>query len=47
MKLVLENGAHHVYNHKDENHMIEIKKITDGKGVDLILEMLANINLRM
>jgi hypothetical protein len=27
--------------------MIEIKKITDGKGVDLILEMLANINLRM
>ncbi|MBC8102296.1 MAG: NADPH:quinone reductase [Cytophagales bacterium] len=43
--LVEEQGAHLVLNHKEEGYGDQIKKFTEGEGVDLILEMLANINL--
>lgn len=45
-KLVKEQGADFVLDHSDKSYLEEIKKITDGKGVDIILEMLANQNLQ-
>lgn len=45
-KLVEQQGADFVLDHSDENYLEEIKKITGGKGVDVILEMLANHNLQ-
>lgn len=45
--LVLEQGAHHVLNHSSKDYLHEIRKLTEGHGVDVILEMLANVNLAM
>jgi NADPH:quinone reductase len=46
LKLVADEGAHHVFNHQDENYLAEAVKTTpDGKGFHIILEMLANVNL--
>ncbi len=45
MKLVGEQGAHHALNHSTETYLDELMKLTDGRGVDVILEMLANKNL--
>jgi len=44
-KLVLEQGAHHVVDHRKSGYTDEIMALTKGRGVDLILEMLANVNL--
>ena len=44
-KLVLEQGAHHVVDHRKEGYAEEIMALTHGRGVDVILEMLANVNL--
>jgi NADPH2:quinone reductase len=44
-KLVLEQGAHHVMDHRKEGYAEEIMALTNGRGVDVILEMLANVNL--
>jgi len=43
--LVLEQGAHHVVDHRAPDHVDKIMTITEGRGVDLIMEMLANVNL--
>ncbi len=43
--LVREQGAHEVFNHRDADHMGRIVPLTGGRGVDVILEMLANVNL--
>ena len=43
--LVLEQGADFVFDHSSENYLEEISETTNGKGVDIILEMLANENL--
>lgn len=43
--LVAGEGAQHVVDHKDGGYEKQIMAITDGRGVDLILEMLANVNL--
>lgn len=45
MKLVREQGAHHTANHSAEGYLEQVMKLTDGKGVDVIVEMLANKNL--
>lgn len=45
MKLVLQNKAHLAFNHRDPDYEAKIKEATGGKGVDIILEMLANVNL--
>jgi NADPH2:quinone reductase len=45
MSLVTEQGAHHVLNHSSEDYLDGIMKITQGAGVSVILEMLANKNL--
>lgn len=44
-KLVMENGAHQVLNHAKEGYLDVIDELTCGHGVDVVLEMLANVNL--
>jgi NADPH2:quinone reductase len=44
-KLALDQGAHHAVDHRDPLHLQQIMNITGGRGVDVILEMLANANL--
>lgn len=44
-KLVAEQGAHHVLDHHDANYLEQALALTGGRGMDLILEMLANVNL--
>jgi NADPH:quinone reductase len=43
--LVKREGATQVFNHGNAGYTDEIMKATDGRGVDVILEMLANVNL--
>ncbi|MGD0230410.1 MAG: NADPH:quinone reductase [Syntrophorhabdales bacterium] len=38
-------GAHHVVSHRDARHMDQVLSLTNRRGVDVILEMLANVNL--
>lgn len=45
MELVKQEGAVHALNHTTEGYLDELMKLTEGKGVDLIVEMLANKNL--
>jgi NADPH2:quinone reductase len=44
-ELVLGQGAHHVLNHHDPGYLDLLQELTCGRGVDVILEMLANVNL--
>ncbi|HEY6188396.1 MAG TPA: NADPH:quinone reductase [Pyrinomonadaceae bacterium] len=44
-RLVTEQGAHHVFDHRAPDYLDEVVKATGGSGVDVILEMLANVNL--
>jgi NADPH2:quinone reductase len=44
-ELVRAQGAHEVLDHKDPDYAKELMEITGGKGVNVILEMLANVNL--
>jgi len=46
MALVRSQGADHVFNHRSPGYQEDIMKLTDGEGVDVILEMLANVNLQ-
>lgn len=43
--LVREQGADFVLDHSEENYLSAISDATSGKGVDVVLEMLANVNL--
>ena len=43
--IVLQNGAHEVFNHRELNYIDKIKKSVGEKGIDVIIEMLANVNL--
>jgi len=45
MRLAGEHGAHHVLNHRDAEYLQQVMPLTGGTGVDVILEMLANVNL--
>lgn len=45
LELVKKEGAHHAFDHSRAGYSEEILKVTGGKGIDLILEMLANVNL--
>jgi NADPH2:quinone reductase len=42
---VSEQGAHHVLDHTSGDYLQKLLDITGGRGVDIILEMLANVNL--
>ncbi|KAF4076326.1 hypothetical protein AMELA_G00213020 [Ameiurus melas] len=45
MKLVLSNGAHVAFNHREKDYMDKIQDATEGNGVNVIVEMLSNVNL--
>src|SRR5713101_2395257 len=45
LDLVKCEGAHRVFDHTKTGYQEEILKATGGRGVDIILEMLANVNL--
>lgn len=45
LELAKREGAHHVFNHTKPDYREQIMKTTGGVGVDVILEMLANVNL--
>jgi NADPH:quinone reductase len=38
-------GAHHVLNHREADYLQQLRPLTAGRGADVILEMLANVNL--
>ena len=44
-KLAREQGADEVFDHRAPDHFEQIMKATSGRGVDVIAEMLANVNL--
>jgi NADPH2:quinone reductase len=44
-KLAREQGAHEVFDHGAPDHFEQIMKATGGRGVDVIVELLANVNL--
>ncbi len=44
-RLVAEQGAHHVLDHRAPDYLDQIPSLTEGRGVDVVLEMLANVNL--
>jgi len=44
-EVLQKEGVKWVLNHKSETHFEEVLKITKNAGVDVILEMLANVNL--
>src|SRR5215813_3797724 len=45
-RLVQEQGAHHVLDHTGPGYLDELMRLTSGQGVDIVLEMLANVNLQ-
>jgi NADPH2:quinone reductase len=45
LNLAREHGAHHVLNHRDKDYLQQVMPLTNNAGVDVVLEMLANVNL--
>ena len=45
LELAQREGAHKIFDHSKSGYQEEITKATGGRGVDIILEMLANVNL--
>lgn len=45
LDLVLREGADHAVNHSDPGYLDAVRLASGGEGPDLILEMLANVNL--
>lgn len=43
--VVRQQGAHHVFNHRSAGYLEQITGAAGGRGPDVILEMLANVNL--
>ena len=43
--LVIEQGAHRVFDHRAPDYLAGILAATGGRGVDVIVELLANVNL--
>ncbi len=44
-ELVLKEGAHHVLDHHAPDYLARLMDLSGGEGVNVILEMLANVNL--
>ncbi len=44
-ELVAQQGAHQVLDHHSPAYLEEVLRLTQGRGVEVILEMLANVNL--
>jgi len=45
LSLISAQGAHHALDHRDPGHGQAVLDLTLGRGVDAILEVLANVNL--
>jgi len=45
-RLVREQGAERVFDHSADGYLGEIREQTGDRGVDIIIEMLANVNLQ-
>lgn len=45
LEMAKREGAHQVFDHSKAGYQEEILKATGGRGVDIVLEMLANVNL--
>ena len=45
LALASAQGAHHVLNHREAGYLQQVRPLTGGRGVDVVLEMLANVNL--
>ena len=45
LEMAKREGAHHVFDHRKPGYQEEILQATGNRGVDIILEMLANVNL--
>jgi NADPH2:quinone reductase len=45
LEVVRAQGARFAVNHRNANYLDEITSVTNGRGPDVILEMLANVNL--
>jgi NADPH2:quinone reductase len=45
LEVARREGAHQVFDHRKAGYQEEIIQATDSRGVDVILEMLANVNL--
>jgi NADPH2:quinone reductase len=45
LKRAREQGAHEVFDHRAPDHFEQILNATGGRGVDVIVELLANVNL--
>lgn len=43
--LATAEGAHHVLNHRADGYLDRLATLTGGRGPDIIIEMLANVNL--
>lgn len=46
LALVREQGAHHAIDHTKPEYQKDVVAVTGGQGPDVILEMLANVNLQ-
>src|SRR5688572_16214596 len=44
-RLVTEQEVEAVFDHSDDDHFADVLQATGGRGVDVIIEMLANVNL--
>jgi NADPH:quinone reductase len=45
LRLVREQGASDALNHREPDYLTKVPALTGGRGVNVILEMLANVNL--
>lgn len=45
LELATREGAHRVFDHTKAGYTDQIMQATEGRGVDIIVEMLANVNL--
>jgi NADPH2:quinone reductase len=43
--LVKQQGAQHVLDHRSPDYLAKLTDLTEGRGPEVILEMLANVNL--
>jgi NADPH:quinone reductase len=44
-EMVVQQGAHHALDHRAPDYLQQVLTLTGGRGVDVVLEMLANVNL--
>ena len=44
-EMIVRQGAHHAVDHRASDYLQQVLALTDGRGVDVVLEMLANVNL--